>query len=112
MSQCEHEKTQAAAEDSCCASTKAVAPAASDCCAVEASSAPSCHSESSGNDDGCCETGAASGAGFRRVLWAVLAINFAMFLIEGAAGIGSQSVSLNIRTWAAAKNAALPFNME
>lgn len=46
------------------------------------------------HDDGCCETGAAGDAGFRRVLYAVLAINFAMFLIEGTAGIGSQSVSL------------------
>ena len=45
-------------------------------------------------DDGCCETGPAVEAGFRRVLWAALAINFTMFLIEGSAGIGSGSVSL------------------
>jgi len=37
---------------------------------------------------------AAVDAGFRRVLCVALAINFTMFLIEGAAGIGSQSVSL------------------
>jgi Co/Zn/Cd efflux system component len=46
------------------------------------------------HDDGCCEVGAAVDAGFRRVLWAALAINFTMFLVEGSAGIGSQSVSL------------------
>lgn len=46
------------------------------------------------HDDGCCETGAAIDVGFRRVLWAALAINFTMFLIEAAAGIGAQSVSL------------------
>ncbi len=45
-------------------------------------------------DDGCCDTGPAVEAGFRRVLWAALAINFTMFLIEGSAGIGSGSVSL------------------
>ncbi len=44
--------------------------------------------------DSCCEIGPADEAGFRRVLWAVLTINFSMFLIEGGAGIGSQSVSL------------------
>ncbi len=44
--------------------------------------------------DSCCEIGAAAGGGFRRVLWAVLAINLSMFVIEGGAGIGSQSVSL------------------
>ncbi|MDX1484809.1 MAG: cation transporter [Alphaproteobacteria bacterium] len=43
---------------------------------------------------GCCDIAPAETAGFRRVLWAVLAINFAMFVIEGAAGIGSESVSL------------------
>lgn len=36
----------------------------------------------------------ASDARFRRVLWAALAINFAMFVIEAGAGIGAQSVSL------------------
>ncbi len=46
------------------------------------------------HDDGCCEIGAAVEDGFRRVLWVVLAINFTMFLVEGAAGIGSESVSL------------------
>lgn len=46
------------------------------------------------HDDGCCETGAAVDNGFRRVLCAALVINFTMFLVEGAAGIGSQSVSL------------------
>jgi Co/Zn/Cd efflux system component len=43
---------------------------------------------------GCCEIEPGVDAGFRRVLWIVLAINFAMFLVEAAAGIGSQSVSL------------------
>ncbi len=47
-----------------------------------------------GHPDSCCAIGPADEAGFRRVLWAVLAINFSMFLIEGGAGIGSQSVSL------------------
>lgn len=46
------------------------------------------------HDHGCCEPGAATDSGFRRVLWIVLAINFAMFLFEAGAGIGSQSVSL------------------
>ncbi len=46
------------------------------------------------HDHGWGETGVAVAAGFRRVLWAALAINFTMFLIEWAAGIGSQSVSL------------------
>lgn len=47
-----------------------------------------------GQQDSCCEIIPAAGGGFRRVLWAVLAINFSMFVIEGGAGIGSQSVSL------------------
>ncbi len=46
------------------------------------------------HNDGCCGIDPAATAGFRRVLWAVLAINFTMFLIEGTAGIGSDSVSL------------------
>lgn len=47
---------------------------------------------------GCCHTdhcGAARADGtYRRVLWAVLAINAAMFGVEGAAGILSGSVAL------------------
>jgi Co/Zn/Cd efflux system component len=46
------------------------------------------------HEDSCCDVGPAVEDGFRRVLWVVLAINFTMFLIEGGAGIGSQSVSL------------------
>ncbi len=45
------------------------------------------------HDHGWGETGVAVAVGFRRVLWAALAINFTMFLTEGAAGIGSQTVS-------------------
>jgi Co/Zn/Cd efflux system component len=44
--------------------------------------------------DACCEMDPAQFAQFRQVLWIVLAINFAMFLIEAGAGIGAQSVSL------------------
>ena len=50
--------------------------------------------QAQGGRDSCCEVGPANAAGFRGVLWAVLAINFTMFLIEGGAGIGSDSVSL------------------
>ena len=46
------------------------------------------------HDEGCCGSVAPEDASFRRVLWTVLTINFTMFLIEGTAGIGSQSVSL------------------
>jgi Co/Zn/Cd efflux system component len=48
--------------------------------------------------DDCRETCAApvagGDAGFRRVLWAVLAINLAMFVIEAGAGLGAGSVAL------------------
>jgi len=40
-----------------------------------------------------CETARADGT-YRRVLWAALAINAAMFGVEGAAGILSGSVAL------------------
>jgi len=44
---------------------------------------------------GCCDHGvAASGAVERRVLWIVLLVNGAMFLVEGISGWGAQSVSL------------------
>ncbi|MDH3240007.1 MAG: cation transporter [Alphaproteobacteria bacterium] len=42
----------------------------------------------------CCEIDPAQSARFRNVLWIVLAINFAMFVIEAGAGIGAESVSL------------------
>ena len=37
---------------------------------------------------------AVAAGGYRRILWAVLAINAAMFVIEGSAGLGAGSVSL------------------
>ena len=46
------------------------------------------------HDHGWGEKRVTVAVGFRRVLWAALAINFTMFLIEGGAGIGSDSVSL------------------
>jgi len=44
----------------------------------------------------CCDVPAADvhDGAFRRVLWMVLAFNAAMFVIEGAAGLGAGSVSL------------------
>ena len=44
----------------------------------------------------CCDVPAADvhDGAFRRVLWTVLAFNAAMFVIEGAAGLGAGSVSL------------------
>lgn len=45
-------------------------------------------------DNGCCEVMEAHTPGFRRVLWIVLVVNFAMFLIEGGAGLGAGSVAL------------------
>jgi Co/Zn/Cd efflux system component len=52
------------------------------------------HDHGHAHADSCCDMDPAAFRGFRRVLWAVLAINFAMFLIEASAGIGAQSVSL------------------
>jgi len=43
---------------------------------------------------GCCESGAAALRLSRRILWAVLAINAAMFVIEAAAGWRAASLSL------------------
>lgn len=47
---------------------------------------------------GCCQSGCASGTAadprFRKALWAALAINAAMFLIEVAAGLAAGSTSL------------------
>src|SRR5579859_4232058 len=49
-------------------------------------------------DAGCCEDKgceiAAMVASHRRVLWAVLAINAVMFVVEGSAGVLAQSTSL------------------
>lgn len=47
-----------------------------------------------GAGDACCPPEVPGDGPFRRVLWAVLAINFAMFVIEAGAGIGAESVSL------------------
>lgn len=44
--------------------------------------------------DSCCAPPPAWDARFRRVLWAALGINFSMFVIEAAAGIGAESVAL------------------
>jgi Co/Zn/Cd efflux system component len=52
------------------------------------------HDHGDSHVDSCCALDPAQFAGFRRVLWVVLAINFAMFVIEAGAGIGAQSVSL------------------
>lgn len=52
------------------------------------------HDHGDSHVDSCCAPDPAQFAGFRRVLWVVLAINFAMFVIEAGAGIGAQSVSL------------------
>jgi Co/Zn/Cd efflux system component len=46
-----------------------------------------CHSDS-------CSTSQAADPRYRRILWIALALNFAMFIVELAAGIASGSVSL------------------
>ncbi len=43
----------------------------------------------------CCDgIGGAGEVSYRRIMWAVLAINAAMFLIEAGAGLGAKSVAL------------------
>ncbi|WIM09083.1 cation transporter [Enhydrobacter sp.] len=44
--------------------------------------------------DHCHEGGDGGGPAYRRVLWAALAINLAMFAVEIGAGLGARSVSL------------------
>ncbi len=48
-----------------------------------------------GMEGKCCDgIGGAGEASYRRILWAVLAINAVMFLIEAGAGLGAKSVAL------------------
>lgn len=49
-----------------------------------------------GHSDHCCAppAGDIHDGAFRRVLWTVLVLNAAMFVIEGGAGLGARSVSL------------------